>query len=166
MSTAIKKEKALNHQDLLDILNVIMRANNFVLNSGGLAIKGASSAVVKTGNAINAVIKGVLIAKAAGDMPALSGTVANGKKAAWIFTIKADGSLTTTASNLDAANLADIVLPQTPDDEALIGFVIVENGTGSNFVGGTTALDTSNLTVTYVNTPFPCNIKGLKDLLA
>jgi hypothetical protein len=37
----------------------------------------------------------------------------------------------------------------TSEDVTFLGEVIVINGTGSNFTGGTTALDTANLTVLY-----------------
>ena len=36
-------------------------------------------------------------------------------------------------------------------DEALIGFIIVANATGSQFVGGTTQLDAVGVTTTYIN---------------
>jgi hypothetical protein len=57
--------------------------------------------------------------------------------------------------------LAGILFPTVADGQVVIGFVIVDDGTGSNFVPGTTALDTGSLTVTYINTPYPF-IPGLE----
>ncbi|MBI5402487.1 MAG: hypothetical protein HY959_03740 [Ignavibacteriae bacterium] len=130
---------------------------DFVFNSGALAIKTSSSALAKTVNTINALVDGVLVQKAAADMAALSGTIATGKKGIFVFTLKADGTLTTRAGTLTASALSGISFPTIPAGEVVIGFIIVENATGSDFVGGTTALDTASLTVTYVNTPFPFN---------
>ena len=44
---------------------------------------------------------------------------------------------------------------QQPVYKAMVGFIVVTNATGSNFVGGTTALDTGSLTVTYYS-PVGC----------
>ncbi len=51
---------------------------------------------------------------------------------------------------LDQPNLDLAPLPDKPTSCA-IGFVIVVNDTGSDFTPGTTALDTSNLNVTYLD---------------
>lgn len=40
--------------------------------------------------------------------------------------------------------------PILDEDNVLLGFVIIRNATGSDFVPATTALDAANLTVTYV----------------
>lgn len=139
------------------------RFANLVFNSGGLAIKTSSSALAKTANAINAIIDGVLISKAAADMAALSGSVvANGSKNVYVFTVDVSGNLATLAGTA-ATTLAGILFPTIPEGQAVIGFIIVDNGTGSNFTPGTTALDTGSLTVTYVNTPYPF-IPGIETL--
>ncbi len=143
------------------LLKLQTNAVDLVLSSAGLAIKGAASAIVKSVNAINAVIDGVVVAKAAADMAALVGTIATTKKGLFVFTLQADGTLKTTAGTLTGAALSDLVFPTIPAGEVVIGFIIVENGTAGNFVGGTTALDTALLTITYVNTPFPFNPNAL-----
>jgi len=129
--------------------------SSFVFNSGGLAIKAATSALVKSANAIHFIVDGAPATKAAADMAALSGTIADTKKGCVAFTVKADGTLTRRNGGYDVATLAACTLPEIPDGEVLIGFIIIENGTGSTFTGATTALDTASLTVTYFNTPYP-----------
>ena len=139
------------------IQNLQTAAADMVMNSAGLAIKAGGSAVVKSVNTVTAMIDGVLVSKAAADMAALVGTIAAAKKGVFVFTLKADGTLTTRAGLLTAASLAAITFPAIPAGEVVVGFLVVENGTASDFVGGTTALDTASLTCTYVNTPFPFN---------
>jgi hypothetical protein len=120
------------------------------LNSGALAIKAGSSALAKSVNVITAIINGVLVQKAAGDMPALTGlNIANGSFGAVVFALDVAGNLTAYFSNTGA--LANLVMPPIPTNVAVIGQLVIQNGTGSAFTGGTTALDTASLTVTYIN---------------
>lgn len=145
--------------DLIAQSNIIRtRSNSSMLSNAGLAIKAGSSAIVKAGTAFAALAAGSPVHKAANtDMAALVGTLATAKSAVWAFYIDAAGTLTTSAKSADAASDAAAIalLPATPDDKAMIGFILVNNATGSNFVGGTTALDTASLTVTYFNTTGP-----------
>lgn len=131
---------------------------NLALNSGALAIKTSSSAVAKTANTVTFIIDGKLYQKAAGDMPALTGlgAIAAGSFNVVAFTVNAAGTLTAHGGTA-ATTLAGVTLPSLPDDEACIGFVIV-NAVGATFTGGTTALDAGSHVVTYVNTPFPFNL--------
>ena len=140
---------------------------NVVTKSGGLAIKTSSSPTVKTAAATNYIVDTAVGSFAAGDMDALVGTVATAKVGLWAFVITSAGATDTVAITLTEDTAAAAVgklydaydLKSTETDTnsltstALLGFVIVANATGSNFVGGTTALDTANLTVTYVDTP-------------
>ncbi len=131
---------------------LVARLNSVVLSKAGLVIKAGSSAIVKAGSAFAAVVNGTIVRKAANtDMAALAGTLANANSAAWAFYVDAAGTLTTSAKTANAATHAAAIalLPTTPLDRALIGFIVVDNATGSNFVGGTTPLDTGSLTVTY-----------------
>lgn len=126
------------------------------LNTGGLAIKTSSSALAKTANAIKYMIDGVMYSKAAADMAALAGTVTNAAFNVFVFTIDADGNLTTTMGT-EGATIDAVVFPTITDGEAVIGFVIINpTGTG-NFVGGTTALDDATVApnAVYVNTTYP-----------
>ncbi|MGE0126681.1 MAG: hypothetical protein AB7U82_01155 [Blastocatellales bacterium] len=139
------------------------RFANLVFNTGALAIKQGGSALAKTANAIHFIIDGVLATKAAADMAALSGSaVPDGSKNVYVFTVNVSGTLKTYVGTA-STTLAGIAFPTVADGEAVIGFIVVENGTGSNFTPGTTALDTGSLTVTYVNTPYPF-IPGIETL--
>lgn len=128
---------------------------NYVANSAGLAIKAGSSALAKSVNTILCWLNGVLISKAAADMAALNGAnVVTTNKNIYVFCINAAGTLTTLAGTA-AATVAAIVPPAIPNNVAVVGWILVDNATGSDFVPGTTALDVGSLTVTYVNTPYP-----------
>lgn len=154
-------QKLLNDvlDGIVDDMNTIANKThkNMVFNTAGLAIKTGGSAIAKTANIITAVIDGVLVSKAAADCAALVGTIAAAKKGLFVFTLKADGTFTTRAGSLTAATLAALTWPTIPSDEVVVGFLIVQNGTASDFVGGTTALDATDITTTYVNTPFTFN---------
>lgn len=137
------------------------------------AIKAGGSTLAKASSAFIAVASGVLVQKAANtDMAALAGTLATAKSAAWAWYIDSAGNLTTSAKTADAASSAAAValLPAPPAGLAQLGVVVIDNATGSNFVGGTTALDTASLTVTYYPTPGAIVLAGttegtvLKDL--
>lgn len=150
---------AAAHAKLGDLLAELISKHNIGRNSmltkAGLAIKAGGSAVVKAATAFAAVVDGVPLRKAANtDMAALAGTLATAKSALWAFYVDAAGTLTTSAKTADVDDhaAAMALLPVTPSGKAMIGFIIIDNATGSNFVGGTTALDTGSLTVTYYDT--------------
>lgn len=118
-----------------------------VLEDPGLRIKGGSaSALAQAQNAFRAIAGGSLSEQTANtDMPALSGTVANGEHGFWFFTVDSSGSLS-TLTLATAANLGDITMPDFPDDEAIVGAVYVNpTGTG-DFEGGTDDLDDGTVT--------------------
>jgi len=126
--------------------------NSRMLTKAGLVIHGAGGTVPKAGSAFCAVANGTLVRKPANtDMSALAGNLATAKSALWAFYIDSAGTITTSAKTADAAShdAALALMPAVPAGKAMIGFVVIDNATGSNFVGGTTALDTGSLTVTY-----------------
>lgn len=138
-----------------DVSALRTRINSGTLSSAGLTIKAGSSAIVKAANAFAALANGTLVTKAADtDMAALVGTLATAKTAAWAFYVDSAGTLTTSAKTADAADAAAAIalLPAPPSNKAMIGFITVGNATGSNFVGGTTALDAASVTVAYYST--------------
>lgn len=128
--------------------------NTFLLAAPTLVIKAGSSAVVKSSSAIAALVAGSYVTKAADtDMSALAGTLATAKAALWEFYIDSSGTLSTSTKTADAANAAAALAlrPTRPSNKLSLGYIIVANASGSNFVGGTTALDATGVTVTYVS---------------
>lgn len=130
---------------------------NVLLANPTLAIKAGSSAVVKH-NAFQFLVNGVLTVKAAGDAPALSGTIADDYKKVCALYITDAGTLAwdysdsiTLASDI---NVNDVITQKRSlrgTEGLLVGFVVIINETGSTFTLGTTALDVANSTVYYYN---------------
>ena len=124
------------------LLPVYDRMTSVTLTSAGLVIKGAASALAKTGGSVTYFISYGVLGKIAAstDMPALAGTVTNAQFGVYCFFVDSGGT-TSMAFGGSFASLAAVKFPQFPVGKALIGFVIVNpTGTG-DFVGGTTALD-------------------------
>lgn len=140
---------------------------NIARNAWGLAIKASSSAVAKTVNTVNCFINGVFTTKTAGDVSLTNYTYVNNNGAVTTaaltiadgytvpLTIYTDGTSFFVGKGNVVANTASL---KDSDFEtslnnryAKIGNIIVKNATGSTFTGGTTALDTANLTVTYID---------------
>lgn len=130
---------------------------NVLLSTPTLAIKTGSSPTVKH-VAFQYLVNGVLTVKAAGDAPALSGSIADDYKMVCALYITSAGTLAWDYS--DAIALADDinvnqVIAQKRSlrgtEGILVGFVVIINETGSAFTLGTTALDVSNSTVYYYN---------------
>lgn len=128
-------------------------SDNVLLNSGALAIKTASSAIVKTASAVYAMVNDVLVTKAASDMAALVGTVINATFNVFVFHMTSGGVLATSMGTA-GATLGAVKMPAIPLDSVVLGMVVVNpTGTG-NFVGGTTALDDVTVVpnAAYINT--------------
>jgi hypothetical protein len=126
---------------------------NGLLVSGALAIKAGASTLAKTAATIYFQVDGQVFTKAASDMAALSGTVANATFNVFVFGVNSAGTLSTTMGTA-AATLGAVTFPALADGVIPIGFVIINpTGTGS-FVGGTTALDDATVVpnAVYVNT--------------
>jgi len=123
-----------------------------VLTSAGLAIGTSSKAKVKIVNDTYCYVDGVIVKVAAATEVALSGTVTADKFNVYVLTVNSSGTVTATMGT-EGADLAHIVMPAVPTDQAMIGFVIINpTGTG-NFVGGTTELDDATVVpnAVYVN---------------
>jgi hypothetical protein len=116
--------------------------SNQAMSSAGLVIKSATNPVAKSGPAATVFsVNGDLVTlPASTDMPALVGTVQNGKWNVFCFFIDAAG-VKTSAMGGQGATLASSSFPDFPANKALIGYIVINpTGTG-NFVGGTTPLD-------------------------
>jgi len=147
----------LHKQDLIDVLE------KHVFNSGGLVI-ATDTTQAQTANDVYYFIGGKLYALAASDMASLVGTVNNSGTTldminVFVFTVNAAGTVATTMGT-EAAALEDVVFPDTPADEVVIGFVIIDLATGAgtgDFVGGTTDLDDGTVvpSAVYINATAP-----------
>lgn len=157
--TILTTSYTLSDQALRNVLALIQAGADTLLSTGGLAIKAGGGVLVKAGTLAKAFANGVLVSIAANtDMPALVGTVINAKFNVFVFSIDSAGTITTQMGTA-GASLAAVVFPTIPEDNATIGFIIINpTGTG-NFVGGTTALDDATVApgAIYVNTPYPFN---------
>jgi hypothetical protein len=133
----------LARENLVKVLRpVIDRLSSQTLKAGALRIKGGSaSPLLQTNATYVGVANGRLRTVAsATDMPALSGTVANGAFNVYAVFIDGAGNRS-TVMGLPGATLAAVKFPAIPETQTMMGFVIINpTGTG-NFVGGTTALD-------------------------
>jgi hypothetical protein len=126
---------------------------NQVLIDPVLAIKTSSSPIVKSTNATLYTNRGGVYTKAAGDMSALTGTIATAYTGVYTFQIDSAGTIT-TLKGTDALTADGVTLANFPSEDAsktTLGSVVIVNATGSTFTGGTTALDTASLTVYYTN---------------
>lgn len=131
------------------------RASCAMLGSAGLVINGAGATFAKAGSAFSALVAGVPIVVAANTaMSAIAGNIATTKFAAWAFYVDGAGVITTSAKTADAATAAAAaaLLPAPPANKTMVGFIVVQNATGGNFVGGTTALDAASITTSYYST--------------
>jgi hypothetical protein len=147
-----------NNALLTDLTALRAKLNTNMLTKAGLAIKAGASALAKTAIASAALVGGVPVYIAANtDMAPLLGTLATASSAAWAFYVDAAGVITTSEKTASVAThaLAVAAIPAPPASKAMIGFIVVTNATGSNFVGGTTALDAASLTVTYYDATGP-----------
>lgn len=131
-------------------------ANNQPLSSFGVT-NGAAATTFSTGSSAAIASADGRPVKVAGStaFPALTGlSVANGSKVMIAFTVDAAGNLGVQWGTV-ATSVAAVTWPDIPRRQALVGFCLLENGSGSTFTGGTTALDTAGITLTYGNSAGP-----------
>lgn len=129
------------------------------MKSAGMAIKTGGSAVAKTTVAVLYKISDVIYtALSAGDLPALTGiSVADGYTKCVLVQVSAGGTVTYKVSDAFANVSGEVFVlanaPSLDKDKAFVGFIVIKNASGSVFTGGTTALDASNVTVSYIDYP-------------
>jgi len=132
------------------------------LSKAGLKIGNSDTKDVDiaapNGAGVDFCINGVLYHKAdAADIALTAGhTIEDDEYAIILVLLDADGDLTSVMG--DTASLAGVTagpeqihFPTPTADTCPIGYIKVLNETGSDFVSGTTALDTSGITDTYVD---------------
>lgn len=123
----------------------------------GLAIHGAGSPVIKTTTDALFKIDGeVYTPLVAGDLPALTGLdVADGHTAVILVQTDKAGTVTYKKSDLGAIVTPNVLstsdFPNADKLNAVVGYVVIVNGTGADFIGGTTDLDVGSLTVYYID---------------
>jgi len=139
--------------ELSALFDKLQRASiNALLVSGAAAIKAGGSALAKTAATIYFTVDGTLYSKAAADLSAFAGTVANATFNVFVFTVNSAGTFKTYMGTA-GATLGAVVLPTTADGEVPVAMVVINpTGTGG-FVGGTTALDDATVVpnAVYIN---------------
>lgn len=129
------------------------------LGSAGLAINGVGAATVRAVNAFSALVANVHVYKAAATaltaLPALP-LVPTLQYQMWTFTIDGAGNLY-TLPGAPALTLAGVQIPIVPESpvQAVIGSLVLYNGTAATFTPNTTALDTALLVPVYNSTVGP-----------
>jgi hypothetical protein len=140
------------------VTDAVTRQSSFLFSSAGLTIGSGGKTTAAAGNGFNFQAGGVVGYKAAGDMSALVGTIADGSSAGWAFYIDSAGTITTSAKTADAADadaaFALLNAVAVPTDLALIGQLVVSTS-GATFIGGTTALDAGTATDLYISAVGP-----------
>lgn len=145
---------------------------NCVMNAPGLAIKAEGSPLIKVGNTIRVKAEGVIsLLKTTSDCPSLSTSLGvNGVASSnlptryyRIYTLLAAVNPTTgviTYSWVHSNNIDYNTMGRTDwvnkgnagdKDKAIIGFALVFNNSGSDFVPGTTALDADGITLQCID---------------
>ena len=140
----------------MDNLNNLIRGGNLCLAKAGLAI-ATTTTKIKTANAIDYAINGVLYTKAATDNIAMTAADAQaaGTSCLYLVCIDKDGNVTTVKGDevsTDDVTSGKSVLtwPQpTSNDVVTIGAVRVDTSASVTFIAGTTALDAAGITDTY-----------------
>lgn len=165
MGKTITQGVTTSSEDIRSALTKLQtNAVDSVLSSAGLAIGTSSKAKVKIVNTFYYIIDGVLYSKTTAEVAFTATThdVAADKFAVFVLSIDAAGTVTMTKS-ADADTLAEVVLPAVPDDEVVVGLVII-NPTGTGiFDASTTELDDGTVVpnAVYINTPYPFNPNAL-----
>lgn len=131
---------------------MINKMKNAVIANAGLALTTGKE-TIKSASAVVYTIDGVIYTKAASDLAALTGiNIAAGNARVVSYFVDKAGNLSVVASREvanDKANFSGLI-EREDKEKALIGWVLIKNASSSEFVGGTTKLDASNITATIV----------------
>lgn len=125
---------------------------NFNFTSGALAV-AADVALFKTAATIAYTINGVLYTKVATDNIPWAPTptnMDNNTVCAFVISVNAAGTVAVTQGTVKTGTTAPVI-PAPPADSAVIGMIHIVNTSGSTYTPGSTSLNTSNVTETFVN---------------
>lgn len=160
--------------EIVTTLNNCLSNPGLVISAGSSALakwantfqfkaNGRISAPITTANAPSLASAPIIPAVLVNGASPVAGVLATGFSRIYtlIATLAVNGTGTVTPTfswiaSADFATASDLPYVGTFGDpnqsnQTVIGALIVANATGSNFVPGTTALDTASLTVTYLN---------------
>lgn len=127
-----------------------------LVQKGNLRIGTVSKAKVKM-SAIKTYVNGVAYFPAAAELTLTATTVPDGKFGAFGWQVGSNGTVdacdaTDNATGYATADLALADLAAASAGHALIGWIVVE-ADGADFVGATTLLDATTVTVSYYDAP-------------
>lgn len=130
------------------------RLSSQALLTAGLVIKAGGGVLTKIGAAaFYGVAGGSLVTIAAStDMPSLTGINITASNFNVVCFFIDSASVVTVAAGTQATTIGGVVFPQFPESKALVGFLLITNG--STFTGGTTALDTATTVYFSPTGPF------------
>jgi hypothetical protein len=122
------------------------------LTSAGLAIGSTGNKEKVANGACSYAINGIIytLSANANGTALAGGAQATGTYCKYLVSVNASGTVTITAG-VSASTAAEAELPALPSANCPLGYVQIYNNSGSNFIPGTTALDASGITATYVN---------------
>ncbi|MBF0177230.1 MAG: hypothetical protein HQL63_10360 [Magnetococcales bacterium] len=155
------------HADLRALFtSFLTAAQTRCFSKVGLAIHGTNRENVLTASAANFTIDSqfyTLAAQAEIDISAISGytptVLATGKSRWYLFCLSTASALSVVEGSVVTSS-ADAVMPDPGTTVCPFCAILVANATGSNFTLGTTALNTANITATYVDLSRPLSGAG------
>lgn len=139
-------------------INELPRGGTACLGCAGLGVDADVTEDAETLADFPFAINGLsyICTSADGDVKLDGETVEDGYTALFLVCINAAGTITVVkgdeVANADlTAGVAVVHWPTPTADTCPIGAIKIKNATGSQFVGGTTGLDTANITDTFYN---------------
>ena len=119
------------------------------LDAAGL-IEGTNANTMKTANAIDFCIDGILYTKAATDNIAMTAAVVQAVSTHCMYLVSIDkAGLVTTTKGVEAAVADDIFLPSTPALNCVVGAFKIVTDASTTFTSGTTDLGATGITDTF-----------------
>ena len=135
------------YHDFVDVPEMLVPCSTLALDSSAATYTYGGSGIARLGTGLRFTVSGAVNQTIAGS------NVAAGKFGAWLLYILSDDTELAIQLGNAYGSLADAQAALNDHVKnpmlALFGTLVVQNGTGSNFVPGTTNLDASNITSTF-----------------